>query len=64
MQVIIPNGGQRNPLCLRAETRAYRSWADLRRARAQITDRTVEFLEVNGPALMISRYAHGPAVPR
>ena len=66
MQVIIPDGGQRHPLCLRSEVRAYRSSADRNRAAALFRrggHRVTPFLEVNGPAVQISLWAYGPAVP-
>lgn len=65
MQVIIPDGTQRHPLCQRSEVRAYRTPADRNRAAAILRrsgHRVVTFQEVNGPAVSISRYALGPTL--
>lgn len=77
MVIVIPNGGQRHPLCLRSEVRSYRTHADLRRAQTQLRrsgHRTIDFVEASpkthaafgqsSPALMISLWAHGPEEPR
>ena len=60
MKVICPNGRQRHPRCLRSEIRVYNNWVDLKRAMTQLRkagNNCTDFLEVNGPALQISRYA-------
>jgi hypothetical protein len=59
MIVLIPNGRQRHPACVRSEVRAYSNPTNARRARAHLErqgNRVVAYLDVAGPALFITRY--------
>jgi hypothetical protein len=49
----------KNPAVKRCEIRVYKNWEDLKRARTQLRRQpglpnVVDFLEVNGPALLVS----------
>lgn len=59
MKVVIRDGGQRHPACERFEVRAYATWIDSERARAQLErrgNRVTSYLDVAGPALVIQRW--------